>query len=77
MKWREGQRVRATRTVTESGGQGREKSKFPKPSYIHARKGELGTIVGVDAGLDDAITVAFDRTGTATIVGDTEIEVVK
>jgi hypothetical protein len=58
--------------------------------YVHAEPGELGTVVETDfpqeildqdtgevASLDTVPTVRFDRTGTATIVGPDEIELVE
>lgn len=60
------------------------------PNYVHAEPGELGTVVetnypqeiidqdtGEVMSLDTVPTVAFDRTGTATIVCDDEIELVE
>lgn len=60
------------------------------PNYVHAEIGELGTVVEVDDPMGDRMdpetgeirqlnpipTVAFDRTGTATIVREDEIELV-
>ena len=71
-----GDRVRATKTITESGkGPGREDAKRLDPDWIHARAGELGTVEHVDYPLTWP-TVRFDRTGTATIVHHSEIEAV-
>lgn len=73
-----GQRVRATRTVTESGEPvpPGPMPTFAGPGYaphhVHARPGDLGTVETVDA--DGHPTVRFDRTGSATIVGDAEVE---
>lgn len=80
--WDVGQRVRATRIVTEGGrgypGDPGVKMNDPYPCnlhYIHALAGELGVVEFVDEhGNPD---VRFDRTGTATIVGDDEIELVE
>jgi hypothetical protein len=60
------------------------------PGYVHAEPGELGTVVGTDypedvedpetgevTKRDTVPTVRFDRTGTATIVGCDEIELVE
>jgi hypothetical protein len=60
------------------------------PGYVHAEPGELGTVVETDypqevldqdtgeaMSLDTVPTVRFDRTGTATIVGPDEIELVE
>lgn len=66
-----GSRVRALVWVTESGdGRGSLGAKFPDPDYVHAKPGELGTIVCVDPEPDGTPTVRWDRTGTATIVRD-------
>lgn len=66
-----GDRVKAACIVTEDGtGVGDESAKFPAPNYIHARKGEYGTIVFVEHGQP---TVRFDRTRTATLVGNDEV----
>lgn len=69
----EGQFVRATHTITEGGTgyQGRDAASFPQPEYIHARAGDIGRVELID---DDTPTVRFERTGTATVVGDLEIE---
>lgn len=71
-----GQKVRALKEVTE-GGEGHDgdpAAKFPEANYIHAREGELGEIEGID---DDYPTVRFEPSGTATLVGSGEIEVVE
>lgn len=60
------------------------------PNYVHAEIGELGTVVETDypeqvtdpetgevTERDTVPTVAFDRTGTATIVREDEIELVE
>lgn len=60
------------------------------PNYVHAEIGELGTVVETDrpqeiidqdtgevTKRDTVPTVAFDRTGTATIVREDEIELVE
>lgn len=61
------------------------------PNYVHAEAGELGTVVEVDdpmgeredpetgeiRQLNPIPTVRFDRTGTATIVREDEIELVE
>lgn len=41
--------------------------------YVYAKPGDDGTIEYVDS--DGVPTVRFDRTGTATIVGDHEIAI--
>lgn len=43
------------------------------PNYVHARKGEKGEIVYIDN--DGHPTVRFLRTKTATVVADSEIEI--
>jgi len=66
------QRVRAMCTVTESGERhGRPEAVFPAGDYIHAVKGDRGTVVHITDG--GVATVMFDRTRTATIVCDHEI----
>jgi len=72
-----------SRTLEDNGG------RF-FPGYVHAEPGELGTVVETDypedvkdletgeiTGRDTIPTVRFDRTGTATIVGEDEIELVE
>lgn len=66
-----GSRVVATCQITEGGGSGDSNAKFPEPTYIHAEKNDRGTVETID---DGCYTVRFDRTGTATIVGETEID---
>jgi hypothetical protein len=74
-KLREGQRVRAKHEITESGKvPGDPKAKFPASLYIHAAAGDVGVVEGVDGG--EVATVRFERTGTATIVGDEEVSVI-
>jgi len=72
-----------SRTLEDNGG-------HFFPEYVHAEVGEFGTVVGTDYPeettdpdtgeiiMRDTIpTVAFDRTGTATIVNEDEIELVE
>ena len=72
-----GQRVRATRQVTEDGkGLGDPKAvwadhRFPD-NFIHAEKGEFGTVVCDDGNP----TVFFDGKGTGTSVISHEVEIV-
>ena len=68
-------RVRALMRITEGGWRhpGDPDAKFPSPNYIHAEKDEEGRVEHVND--DGMATVRFDRTGTSTIVGDVEIEV--
>lgn len=69
-----GLRVRALRQITEDGTvPGDPTAEFPKGRYIHAEEGDVGTVEGVD---DNTPTVRFDRTGTATIVGEDEVALV-
>lgn len=71
----EGQRVRAVGVITESGKEPDRTAKdLHNPGWVHAEAGELGTVELVDAGNGNIATVRFDRTGTATIVLDKEIE---
>lgn len=74
-RFMEGQRVRAVKVVTESGKEPDRSAKdLHNPGWVHAEAGESGTVVLVDAGNGDIATVRFDRTGTATIVLDEEVE---
>lgn len=73
--YKEGTRVKALKNITESGKTpGCKDAIFLEEDYIHALKGEMGTVEGVD---DNTPTVRFDKTGTATIVGPDEIVEVK
>jgi hypothetical protein len=64
-----GARVKATVQITERGDE--DKAEASSPNFIHAEKGEAGT-VGHVAG--HYVTVRFDRTGTAATVVPREIE---
>ena len=68
-------RVKATGTITENGNlPGDPNAAFPAREYIHALAGDEGTVVYVDFdGEGKYLLVTFDRTGTATIVSDSEI----
>jgi len=68
-----GTRVRARCVITEGGGDTIPvySAKFPTRSYVHARKGSPGTVMGIDDGVP---TVRFDTTRTATVVGPHEVE---
>ena len=48
------------------------KTKRPVPEYVHANPGDFGNVEGID---DGVATVRFYPKGTATIVGDHEVEV--
>lgn len=73
MTFKVGDKVRAKKTVTESGhGPGDETKEFPHDQYIHAREGEMGEVVHVEP--KTLPTVRFDRTQTATIVTKEEVE---
>ena len=86
---KEGDRVVATRIVTEGGCtcyfKGTEcdcvfdrSAEFPDYDYIHAEEGEEGVIENIDDCNGDLLpTVRFDRTGTATLVGWDEIKEMK
>jgi hypothetical protein len=66
-----GLKVRALRQITEDGTvPGDPTAEFPRGRYIHAEEGDVGTVEGVD---DNTPTVRFERTGTATIVGEDEV----
>lgn len=81
--FKEGQKVRAVKVVTEGGlgfdgdpkaniGIGANDRTFIPSNFIHATPGDIGVVVFVDEiGLP---TVRFERTGTATMVGHEEIE---
>ncbi len=69
-----GDRVQAKRRILEEGGTG-EPDPEAKPctkGWTHADKGELGSVVHVEPGY--LPTVRFDRTNTATIVSEEEVE---
>ena len=75
MEWKEGQKVRAVKRITEggTGNNGSPDAQFPESNYIHAEKGDLGVVEGVD---DGCPTVRFWPKGTATIVsGQAGVEV--
>lgn len=71
--------VEATRVITE-GGDDTEPDlnlgPIEGPGYVHALKGDIGVVIHNDVTQDNIPTVRFYRTGTATIVGDDEIEFV-
>jgi len=74
--WAEGTRVRAVSQITEGGETpGDRAAEFPARGYIHAEPGEVGVIEHVEEATN-APTVRFERTGTATVVGPQEVEVV-
>jgi hypothetical protein len=67
-----GQKVQAMGTITENGGPADEAAEFPAGGYIHARVGDMGVVLHLnDEGLP---TVRFEHTGTATIVGTSEVK---
>ena len=72
--------VRALKTITEGGDNSPPdlSADYPEPGYIHALKGEIGYVVSVDPIYNEKHkfipTVRFKRTGTATIVGEDEVE---
>ena len=70
-----GQRVVATREITESGdGPGSNNAIFPEHNYIHAIEGDIGEVVDIDRrGGSWLATVLFDRTGTSTLVFPDEV----
>lgn len=78
MKYTEGMRVKARAVITEGGGNTepdfKAKTFVGVLGYVHADVGDTGTVEYVDD--DDCPTVRFDKKGTATIVGDHEIEIV-
>lgn len=72
-----GQKVKAVRVITECGaGDGNPSVEFPHNDYIHALIDETGVVEGIqDDG--EVLDVRFDKTGTATIVGHTEVVLVE
>lgn len=72
-----GDRVRAKGRITEGGKGwiGITTDCLPSRSYIHAERGQEGEVVHVTE--DGLATVRFFPTGTATIVSNDEVEVVK
>lgn len=78
MELKEGMVVKAKTIITEAGGDtvGDHNAVFPNDNYIHADKDELGVVefIEEDSGVP---TVRWNRTGTATIVVEEEIECVK
>ena len=63
--------VVARRTITESGLFATKRGhSFPHPLYIHALKGHIGKVIGID---DGQPTVRFNKTGTATVVSLKEV----
>lgn len=73
--------VRAKMQIVEGGGDvtGDPNAPFIDPTtkrpvrnYIHANPGDFGTVESID---DGVATVRFYPKGTATIVGDGEVEV--
>lgn len=62
VKWREGQRVRAVMRIAFDD--------FGVENFVHAQAGDEGQVVHVQG----EATVRFDRTSTATVVGDEAIE---
>lgn len=79
MKYKLGMRVKSIDIITE-GGDGEApdfdaKTFVGNPGFVHAEPGDMGTVEYVDD--DGCPTIRFDKTGTATIVGDYEIEVVQ
>lgn len=78
MNYKVGQRVKATRQITE-GGHGvpgnPDAKDLDDKGWIHAEKDEEGFVEYVDD--KTRPTVRFDRTGTSTVVGASEIEAVE
>jgi len=74
--YRIGQRVVATKEITESGnGPGSKNAIFPEHNYIHAIKGDIGEIVDLDHRQGIWLpTVLFVRTGTSTLVYPDEVK---
>lgn len=69
-----GGRVRASKQITEGGAIANPDATFPQPGYIHAERGDIGTIEHVES--DGAYMVRFDHTGTSTVVLSYEIEII-
>ena len=70
-----GVRVVATRRITEGGTgcPGSLDAKYPSPSYIHADKGDVGTVVLVSYGFPD---VTWPRHGTTIVAAPWEVEAI-
>tara|TARA_R100000152_G_C6646971_1_gene89732 strand:- start:234 stop:473 length:240 start_codon:yes stop_codon:yes gene_type:complete len=75
----EGKKVVARVQITEGGGPSNDPSAaFPDYDYIHAEKGELGTVENIDDCNGEMLpTVRFDRTGTATLVNWDEVKIIE
>lgn len=74
-QWDVGDRVKAVKQITESGKlPGNPEADPLDCDGIHAEAGEFGTVAHWHEGI--LPTVRFDRTGTATMVRDDEIELV-
>ena len=73
-----GARVRAKHTITEDGSDPDPNAELMGPGYVHAEEGEEGVVVYIEMQGDDVVlTVRFDRTGTACVVGDIEVKVIE
>lgn len=74
--WKEGQLVRATKTIIENDQELNPDAEPCKPGWCHAHEGEEGEVVYVDP--DSGIpTVRFRLTGTATICYSDELELLQ
>lgn len=81
---REGTRVRALTRIVENDQEPDPNAEPCRPGWVHAEEGDIGEVVHVEPlanlcpGEDDVeglgVTVGFERTGTATLVLDGEVE---
>ena len=72
-KYKVGDKVYATKTITEDGVTPPDATaKFPNRGYVHARVGDVGIVEYIDE--DGCPTVRFSPQGTSTVVGDHEVE---
>ena len=68
-----GQKVRALNIVIEDDNPSNPEAKPCGSGWVHAEPGDCGFVAGID---DGCVTARFDRTGTASVVGDNEIELI-
>jgi len=74
-----GTRVIATRRIVEEDVPPDELAEPYDPGWVHAEKGDPGEVVGIDpviGGAEEveiAVTVRFDKSGTATLVFREEV----
>jgi len=71
--YHKGMKVIAVTTITEGSEYENPNAKIGENGYIYAKPCDIGTVEYVDQ--DGCPTVRFDKTGSATIVGDYEVTV--